>query len=213
MTSTPSIPAVGAMPPALSPLQPRGDDGIVEKLTRARRWLPAVEVHGSVAECDLRLNRAISGPFAKRLHDVDDSRYLVATHSNLAPNNRVRVVRLLVVVLVDNAHLVRQYVPLLKHPAGALPLVWRHAVGEVKRESPPRSRFAAMVYAIGSMPTRRYELIAAPAPIARTRHTESQCPRPTLRDCQHASSRGYGESVVADSVRTLPEAGDHHFAQ
>ncbi|MEO7034260.1 MAG: DUF4011 domain-containing protein [Polyangiaceae bacterium] len=39
MTSTPSIPAVGAMPPALSPLQPRGDDGIVEKLTRARREL------------------------------------------------------------------------------------------------------------------------------------------------------------------------------
>jgi len=39
MTSTPSIPAVGAMPAVPSSLQPRGDDGIVEKLTRARREL------------------------------------------------------------------------------------------------------------------------------------------------------------------------------
>src|SRR3954451_21910630 len=39
MASTPRIPGAAVMPAGLSTLQPSGDDGIVEKLTRARREL------------------------------------------------------------------------------------------------------------------------------------------------------------------------------
>ena len=78
---------------------------------------------------------SLEKPPSKRFKDADSPHNLIVPYIDLAPCECFGIVRLLDIIRVDDSHLVRQKVPLLKHAASAFPVFRCKRIGKVESES------------------------------------------------------------------------------